>query len=200
MYIGRIASQNLATKVRVRGKGRQSFWAKKNYWRLFWIPLREQKWLGLVCFSQVRLRRSTLMCNHVPKSNTRRWSRSKWRTGLFHYLHNLNRQRQSSPEEHGQHQVHQKDWQPVTGARESGFLLSAITLQQIEETGEGEAIASGGLASVTISTISAAAAAAMQERLNIAPVHFLKRGNGQIEQKWMSIAFLIIGWYGDYFQ
>ena len=68
--------------------------------------------------------------------------------------------------------------------------------QRIEETEECEAGASGGLASasVTISTISAAtAAAAMQERLNIAPVHFLKRGKSQIEQKQMSIAFLIIG-------
>ena len=75
--------------------------------------------------------------------------------------------------------------------------------QQIEETEEYEAGASGGLASasVTISTISAtaAAAAAMQEKLNIVPVHFLKRGKGQIEQKQMSFAFLIIGCYGDCF-
>ena len=72
--------------------------------------------------------------------------------------------------------------------------------EPIEETQEGEAGASGGLASVTISTISAtAAAAAMQEKLNIVPVHFLKRGKGQIEQKQMSFAFLIIGCYGDCF-
>ena len=74
--------------------------------------------------------------------------------------------------------------------------------QQIEETEEYEAGASGGLASasVTISTIlAAAAAAAMQEKLNIVPVHFLKRGKGQIEQKQMSFAFLIIGCYGDCF-
>ena len=39
------------------------FLSQKNYWFLSWIPLREQKILGLVCFSQVRLRRSTLMSN-----------------------------------------------------------------------------------------------------------------------------------------
>ena len=38
------------------------FLSQKNYCSLFWIPLREQKLLGLVCFSQVRLRRFTLMC------------------------------------------------------------------------------------------------------------------------------------------
>ena len=37
------------------------FLSQKNYWFLSWIPLREQKLLGLVCFSQVRLRRSTLL-------------------------------------------------------------------------------------------------------------------------------------------
>ena len=37
------------------------FLSQKNYWFLSWIPLREQKLLGLVCFSQVRLRRSTLV-------------------------------------------------------------------------------------------------------------------------------------------
>ena len=37
------------------------FLSRKNYWFLSWIPLREQKLLGLVCFSQVQLRRSTLL-------------------------------------------------------------------------------------------------------------------------------------------
>ena len=40
------------------------FLSQKNYWFLSWIPLREQKILVLVCFSQVRLRRSTLLNIH----------------------------------------------------------------------------------------------------------------------------------------
>ena len=39
-----------------------NFLSKKKYCSLSWIPMREQKLFGLVCFSQVRLRRSTLMC------------------------------------------------------------------------------------------------------------------------------------------
>ena len=69
MYKGRIASQNLATEVHAGGKGRKSVCAKKNYCSLSWIPMREQKLLGLVCFSQVRLWRSTLMDIQAPSQS-----------------------------------------------------------------------------------------------------------------------------------
>ena len=41
------------------------FLSQTNYCSLSWIPLREQKLLGLVCFSQVRLRQSTLIYSHA---------------------------------------------------------------------------------------------------------------------------------------
>ena len=47
------------------------FLSRKNFWFLSWIPLREQKILGLVCFSQVRLRRSTLMFTFSPTTLAR---------------------------------------------------------------------------------------------------------------------------------
>ena len=61
------------------------FLSKTNYCSLSWIPLRGQKLLGLVCFWQVRLRRSTLMATQLslPVCMTFRcylktWSLTEW--------------------------------------------------------------------------------------------------------------------------
>ena len=54
--------------------------SKKDYCSLSWIPLREQKLLGLVCFSQVRLRGSTLRYIHKDGLIIREWQNtvSSW--------------------------------------------------------------------------------------------------------------------------